>query len=189
MKLLSIQSEKIDRALDLIYEAHKTQKRKYTNEAYIIHPISVAMIVNTVTESEDVLCAALFHDLLEDTMISANHIEREFGQNIRNIVQELTDNNNDGNRKVRKMHYHMQISNSCDSTQTIKLADMIDNSRSIALLDTSFAKFYMKEQETLLSHIHLGNNVLYQIIDKIITTYFKTAVANDTENVIGNFWR
>ena len=72
---------------------HQDQKRKDGKTPYIIHPISVAMILSDIggVDDEEILSAALLHDTIEDTDTTADEIGREFGATIRSIVEELTD--------------------------------------------------------------------------------------------------
>ena len=73
---------------------HCDQRRKDGKTPYIIHPISVAMILSEIGSIEDleILSAALLHDTLEDTDTSAHELEKIFGSRVRIIVEELTDN-------------------------------------------------------------------------------------------------
>ena len=73
---------------------HQNQKRKDGKTPYVIHPISVAMILSEIggIDDEEILSAALLHDTIEDTDTTADEIDREFGSKISSIVEELTDN-------------------------------------------------------------------------------------------------
>ena len=73
---------------------HQDQKRKDGKTPYVIHPISVAMILSEIggIDDEEILSAALLHDTIEDTDTTVDEIDREFGSKIRSIIEELTDN-------------------------------------------------------------------------------------------------
>jgi (p)ppGpp synthase/HD superfamily hydrolase len=75
------------------------QKRKYTGEDYIVHPIAVAEIVRSVPHTEVMIAAALLHDVVEDTPVT---LEERFGCEVRELVDWLTDKPEKGNRKERK---------------------------------------------------------------------------------------
>src|SRR5690554_8159180 len=80
----------IRRAFDLAVEAHKDQRRK-TGESYIFHPIAVAKIVaNEIGLGATSIAAALLHDVVEDTSITVEDIERMFNPKIARIVEGLT---------------------------------------------------------------------------------------------------
>ena len=90
--------EKIIKAYNFAKEAHKEQKRKFRDVDYFIHPKSVARLVECYMRDEDSICAALLHDVVEDTSKTISDIELEFGESIAIIVMELT---NDNKRKKR----------------------------------------------------------------------------------------
>lgn len=57
-----------ERAREFATEAHKSidQRRKYTNQPYIVHPLTVAELVRTVPHTEEMIAAALLHDVVEE---------------------------------------------------------------------------------------------------------------------------
>lgn len=78
-------------ALQFARKAHGDQQRKYSGEAYIEHPIRVAELVRSVAHTPEMICAAYLHDVVEDTPVSLQDIERKFGRKIMALVEELTD--------------------------------------------------------------------------------------------------
>ncbi len=80
---------KIEEALTFAKEAHKDQYRK-SGEPYIIHPILVAAITGYVTAEEEMVIAALLHDVVEDTSFTIEDIKSRFGQNVADLVEGLT---------------------------------------------------------------------------------------------------
>src|SRR3546814_15231434 len=77
----STQSPLVSKALAYAAAAHGSidHVRKYTGEPYIHHPIEVMEIVSSVPHTEDMLAAALLHDTIEDTSVTQEDINREFG--------------------------------------------------------------------------------------------------------------
>jgi len=142
------------RALAFAKAAHESidQRRKYTGEPYIAHPIVVASIVSTVAHTEVMLAAALLHDTVEDTPTSLEEIEREFGADVSVLVYWLTDisRQEDGNRAVRKMMDREHIAQAPADAQTIKVADLLHNTASIVANDPVFARVYLAEKALLL---------------------------------------
>jgi (p)ppGpp synthase/HD superfamily hydrolase len=142
------------------------QKRKYTGEPYAVHPMTVAYIVRKVGGTSEMVAAALLHDVLEDTEIEFDLLKSAFGEHIASIVQELTDEYTpkkypELNRKTRKeleAHRYLIASN---TAKTIKLADMIDNTMSIAEHDPGFMKTYGPEKRYLLEMLKGGNGTLW----------------------------
>ncbi|HUM65656.1 MAG TPA: HD domain-containing protein, partial [Chitinophagaceae bacterium] len=77
-------------AFEMAVEAHKTMRRK-SGEPYILHPIAVAKIcVEEIGLGVRSTICSLLHDTVEDTDITLDDIEREFGQEIARIVDGLT---------------------------------------------------------------------------------------------------
>ena len=79
----------IQRAYDLADQAHKEQTRS-SGEPYIIHPIAVAKFLADLNLDSKTIAAALLHDVLEDTNISREQLEKEFGQEIAFLVDGVT---------------------------------------------------------------------------------------------------
>lgn len=140
------------------------QTRKYTGRPYIEHPRAVAQIVATVPHTESMLAAALLHDVVEDTGVTLEAVRDEFGEDIADLVYWLTDKSKpeDGNRATRKAIDRAHSAAAPPEAQTIKLADIIENTATIDQYDPEFAKVYRKEKEALLEVMDKGDATLYQ---------------------------
>ena len=159
-------SELEERALAFASEAHGSinQRRKYTGEPYIVHPIAVAEIVRSVPHTEAMIAAALLHDVVEDTPVTIEDIRSAFGEEIAELVGWLTDVSkpSDGNRRKRKHLDLLHTAKAPAAAKTIKLADLIDNTRSISAHDPSFWPVYRREKEALLQVLKEGDALLWQ---------------------------
>ena len=126
--------KQILKALNFAAQKHKDQRRKDAAASpYINHPIGLANILcneGYVTEIE-VICAALLHDTIEDTQTTAEELDGEFGQSIREIVMEVTDDKSipKSQRKRLQIEHAAHIS---DKAKLVKLADKISNLRDVA---------------------------------------------------------
>lgn len=162
------------KAMEFASLAHKDQRRKYTNEPYINHPISVCKLVSEVKHTEEMLISALLHDTVEDTEVTIEQIETEFGGLVADYVAGLTDisKSEDGNRKTRKEIDRLHYKGSSPEVQTIKLADLIDNSSTIAKYDLEFAEVYMREKRELMKFLEDGSDRLYEKAMDIIMAYY-----------------
>lgn len=147
------------------YHASIDQRRKYTNEPYITHPAAVVELVRSVPHTEAMICAAWLHDTVEDTPATLEDIEREFGSEIAGLVEMLTDISKpeDGKRSVRKAIDRDHTEKASPQAKTIKLADLIDNTRSIVERDPAFAKVYLSEKALLLEVLYEGDQSLWQM--------------------------
>lgn len=156
--------DRINKALVFATRAHAevNHVRKYTDEPYITHPIEVMMTLKNLGDiSEDDLIVSLLHDTIEDTNTTYEDIEREFGEYVATGVQYLTDQCHEGNRATRMRNEALRLSNIPSNFQTIKLADLISNTKSIVTRDPRFAKVYILEKRFLLAVMDEGDNRLY----------------------------
>ncbi len=166
----------VQRAILFATEAHHGQTRKYTGEPYIVHPLEVMEIVKTVPHTQEMLAAAVLHDVVEDTDVTLSDIWNEFGYKVRQLVADLTDISvpSDGNRKARKHLDLIHTAKALPQSKTVKLADLISNSKSITEHDPKFAKVYMKEKAALLKVLTEGDPTLYARAKKIVDDYYSS---------------
>ncbi len=97
---------KIAQALDVAHHFHEGQTRK-GGQPYITHPICVACIVAFCEGDEAMVCAALLHDVVEDTECSMAYVEREFGTDVAGLVDALTKIT-----EIRKEEFPMEAQDS-----------------------------------------------------------------------------
>jgi (p)ppGpp synthase/HD superfamily hydrolase len=148
------------------------QKRKYSGDDYIVHPIRVARLVKEHGGTDEMIAAALLHDVIEDTHVSPAMIAEEFGWVVFKLVLELTDTSKpeDGNRAVRKGIDAKRLGLASEQAQIIKLADLIDNSADIVANDPKFAKVFLQEKANLLDIMtKIHSHSLYAIALGAIT--------------------
>jgi guanosine-3',5'-bis(diphosphate) 3'-pyrophosphohydrolase len=123
------------RAYDLGEQAHRGQVRK-TGEPYILHPVAVAQILANMRMDHVSIAAAILHDTIEDTALSWQDIESNFGPEIADLV--------DGVTKLDKMKFRTRIEADAESFRKlmlamsrdlrvifIKLADRLHNMRTL----------------------------------------------------------
>ena len=82
---------KLEKAIGFAMRAHHGMRRKKENIPYIIHPLEVVTILAGMTDDEDVLSAAVLHDTVEDTGVSLEAIEKEFGPRVMELVKTETE--------------------------------------------------------------------------------------------------
>jgi (p)ppGpp synthase/HD superfamily hydrolase len=164
-----------DKAYEFARAQHESinQRRKYSGEPYMVHPARVAGLVGTHVANDDAIMAAYLHDVLEDVpksvgefIVLAKQIKDNFGENVLNLVVELTDvftseNYPDYNRAQRKKLEAERIGKISHLAKSIKLADLIDNTKDIVANDKGFARTYLREKEEMLAYLSDGNAILY----------------------------
>lgn len=79
----------IEKAYHVAFEAHKGQVRK-SGEAYIIHPLCVAIILAELELDKETIAAGLLHDVLEDTVMTEEQMREEFGDEVLLLVDGVT---------------------------------------------------------------------------------------------------
>ena len=156
---------------------HQNQKRKDGKTPYIIHPISVAMILAEIggVDDKEILSAALLHDTMEDTDTTADEIEREFGARVRSIVEELTDNKllSYSERKQLQIDHAPKLSK--DAT-LVKIADKISNitdviNESPPEWDINRCKEYIDWAEAVINNCHKVNTPLENHFYNLVYSY------------------
>ncbi|HFC9869888.1 TPA: HD domain-containing protein [Klebsiella pneumoniae] len=129
------------------------QKRKYTGEDYIHHPVAVAEIVRKHGGTDEMVAAAMLHDTIEDTQVTFGHIFSLFGDRVAEMVDALSNKakKKDGNRETRFFINVKALRERLDmQSRVIKLADLIHNTQSITRYDQKFAAQYLAEKAFML---------------------------------------
>src|SRR5688572_10506498 len=126
----------VARAREFAIRAHASigHRRKYTQLPYDVHLANVAEIVSSVTNDPEMIAAAWLHDVVEDTPVTLEDVQSQFGEGVAELVEWLTDVSRpeDGNRAKRKTTVRAHLAQASSRAKTVKLADVIDNARDIS---------------------------------------------------------
>jgi (p)ppGpp synthase/HD superfamily hydrolase len=165
----------LERIQTFAEKAHGEQKRKYSGDPYIVHPVRVMNTCREYTGDNTILAAALLHDVLEDTPITKlkmkqflkSVVNMEDADRILRLVTALTDVYTKEkfpllNRNRRRLKETHRLGNISGDAQTVKYADIIDNTIDITQNDPDFAIVYLKECMNSLISMTDGNPELYQ---------------------------
>ena len=182
---------KIEKAFLYACRAHKGTKRKGFNQEYIFHPLEVLNLASIITDDEDVLCAALLHDTVEDTLTSVEDINNEFGERVANLVKgESEDKKKDKSKKdtwiIRKQETIDRLAKEKDlDIKIICLCDKVSNLRSFQLLyfdmgenmwnlfNNSNPKQHRWYYENILNNLsELKDTAVYKEMDLLIHNIF-----------------
>ena len=120
--------KKLLHSLDYAARCHSTQRRKDAEATpYINHPIGVAHILSEHgVDDEDIFCAAVLHDVIEDTEGTFEEIQKFFGERVAGIVAEVTDDKS--LPKVDRKRLQVEnVSKKSREAQLVKLADKYYN--------------------------------------------------------------
>jgi myo-inositol-1(or 4)-monophosphatase len=83
--------ELVSEAIAFAVRAHDGMRRKKGDVPYILHPMEAAVIVGTMTEDQNVISAAVLHDVVEDAGVSIDEIEARFGKRVKELVASETE--------------------------------------------------------------------------------------------------
>ena len=177
--------EVIKKAYLFAKEKHEGQLRK-TGEAYIIHPLNVAMILTTIYADYETISAGLLHDVLEDCDCTQEEMEEEFGKTIAKLVQGVT--------KLSKIHFSTENEYLIDYYKKIivgmsedvrviiiKLADRLHNMRTLWAIPEDRQKVKAHEALDILAPIahHLGIHKIKSELEDLSLRYLKPDVFYD----------
>ena len=143
----------LDEAIVFAVEAYKGMRRKIGLKPYILHPMEVAAIVGTMTGDEEVLAAAMLHDVAEDTEFTVSDIEERFGPRVAALVSGDTENKRpqippEKSWRLRKEETLNALAESNNiSEKMLWLGDKLSNMR-------SFYSQYLIEGDALWKHFN-----------------------------------
>ena len=122
-------SDRLMRGIATASRAHDGHYRKGSGVPYISHPMSVMLIAASMTNDEDVLLAALFHDILEDVPknYSREQMENEFGPHVVEIVEGVTKDSSLPSWQERADAYLEQVSRGSEESVIVAAADKFHN--------------------------------------------------------------
>ena len=169
-------SLKIKKAFRIALNAHKNTRRK-SGEPYILHPISVAQIcVQEIGLGATSIIAALLHDVVEDTELTLEFIENEFGSRVANICDGLTKISGvlSPGSSIQSENFKKMLLTLVDDMRVIliKLADRMHNMRT---LDSMSRSAQLKiSSETIYIYSPLAHRLgLYSIKSELDDLYLK----------------
>ena len=128
----------IEKAYLFANKAHAGQKRK-SGEPYIVHPISVANILVSLGMDTDSVVAALLHDVVEDTPVTLEDIQKNFGSVTAQIIAGLTKLsklgfNTEEEHQAENVRRMLIATNKDIRVLIIKLADRLNNMRTLSAM-------------------------------------------------------
>ncbi|MCL2865580.1 MAG: HD domain-containing protein [Lachnospiraceae bacterium] len=149
----------IEKAVAFATKAHEGQLRKGTAKPYIVHPLEVCEIVKTMTSDEDIVCAALLHDTIEDCPdVTEKILKEQFGERVARIVACESEDKS----KLwyeRKSHTIEYLKTAPREVQMVALGDKLSNIRDIdrdypVCGEELWQRFRMKDKNTIGWYYH-----------------------------------
>ena len=127
----------VEKAMIFASKAHEGTFRKGTEIPYIVHPMEAGAIAASITSDKEVISAAILHDTLEDTSVTAEDIEREFGKEVLRLIQSDSEDKREylppeQTWKIRKHETVDFLKNKADEKEKIiAISDKLSNIRAI----------------------------------------------------------
>lgn len=127
----------LDRAIIYAVHAHAGTERRGKGFPYIVHPMEAVEIVATMTSDQDLLAAAVLHDVVEDTDATVEDIRAEFGDRIAGLVASESDTFEDGVSEEDSWHSRKKaaierLACASHDAKMVALGDKLSNMRAIA---------------------------------------------------------
>ena len=184
------EGEKIVKAFHLAYKAHDGQFRA-SGEPYIIHPIAVADLLKEIGASPSVIAAGLLHDVVEDTGIPLSEIEKDFGNEVKTLVEGVT--------KLGGIHFTNRTEAQAENLRKmflamardirvvlVKLADRLHNMRTIEWLNSERQKRIASETREIYAPLanRLGINRFKWELEDLAFKFLEADNYEDLKNQI-----
>lgn len=173
-------SYRIEQAIRAAAILHKGQLRKGAAPLpYITHLMAVTMIVSDYTDNEDIVIGALLHDTLEDTDYTSEELQEDFGGDVREIVETLSEPKSADGKKLswreRKQHYAKSLKKASVEALTICAADKIHNMRTIVEEYYDDHSRFMAEFSGSLE----DRALMYQDISSVLNSRLKNDIIHE----------
>lgn len=177
---------KVEEAIHFMVKANKGQKRKNENIDKSFHSMIIYSMLREFTDTEDILVAALLHDVINDTEYGYEEIEERFGTLVADIVSDLSEDMSLAKWFDRKKDYVKRLKNNYDvNVINIMLADklhnLISNYNNFTKLGDKLWKNtggtkdenrYIYKEVYNIAKARKANPTLLNRYKKIITIYF-----------------
>lgn len=154
--------KRLQRTWDFAREVHAGQKRKNGLDYFEHHLVPVARAVSdfvtihnpsmdqVVTVRQiNLVCAALLHDCMEDRGIKRYQLEHEFGEDVANLVEGMT-NSSEGNRAQRKAATQARLIEADWRVRLLKCFDTLHNGSDLGIVDPGFGTVWYREKLDLI---------------------------------------
>ena len=129
--------ELVSEAIAFAVKAHDGMRRKKSEAPYILHPMEAAVIVGTMTNDQNLIAAAVLHDVVEDAGVTIEEIEEKFGKRVRELVESETEDKREEippaeTWRIRKEESLEVLKNTDDiAVLMVWLGDKLANMRSL----------------------------------------------------------
>ena len=152
MSRMQFDTELLDRAIRFAVECHAGTERRGKGFPYIVHPMEAMAIAATMSADQEILAAAVLHDVVEDTDVTLEDLRSLFGDRIAKLVDSESDRLDQGlDWRARKEDSLKRLKEASRDEKIVALGDKLSNMRAIARDYTSegevfWDRFHIKEK-------------------------------------------
>ena len=176
----------LDRAILFAVQAHAGTPRRGKGFPYIVHPMETLAIVATMTDDQELLAAAVLHDVVEDTDITLDELRSQFGERVADLVDTESDRFGEGKDwRTRKEESLKRLREASRDGKIVAMGDKLSNMRAIARDFTTKGEvfwdlFHIKEKSVHAWRYHslldalsdLSDTYAYQEFEFLVNRIF-----------------
>ena len=148
-----VDNSTFEKAVIFAAKKHMGQSRKGDKFSYIIHPMRVAVTLQSIKESKNMallMTACLLHDTVEDCGVKLSTIAKHFGHAVASLVEELTLDKSKYETIGKTKYLCQEVLKMSSYALCIKLCDRLDNVRDMKKMSESFRTKYRAETREIL---------------------------------------
>ena len=150
----------LDRAIVFATRAHAGTERRGKGFPYIVHPLEALSIAASITSDQEILAAAVLHDTIEDTQVTLEDLQKEFGPRVARLVEEESDKFAEGVSEEdswldRKKAAIDRIAKAGHEAKIVALSDKLSNARAIY-------RDYRESGDGLWNIFHVKDKALHE---------------------------
>ncbi len=167
-----VYTDKLQKATYLAIQAHNGQVRKGKPVVpYITHPLTVGLILAKIGADENVIIAGILHDSIEDTDVTKEKIKKEFGEEVCEMVDDVTEQDKTLPWDTRKRLAMEHIPHMNHGSLLVKSADLLHNL-------TDIIADYKKEGEEIFKIFHASKKMQLERYNNLISAIEKAWTEN-----------
>ena len=159
------------KAIDFAVKAHEGQTRKGKEVSYIMHPLSVGLLLSSSGAEEDLVVAGVLHDTIEDTTVTYEDIKKIFGKRVADIVNDVTEQDKSLPWAQRKQLALEHVKDMNEDSVLVKTADVLHNMND-QLED------YKKEGDVMFSKFNAGKEAQLNRYKNLVAEIKKRKIKN-----------
>ena len=154
--------------MDLVSRAHQFARRAYGREEDLAHPLEVSRLVEATGAPDELIAAALLHDILEDTDLEASELESTFGPRITALVCTLTEDETIADYQARKADLRSRAAAAGHDAALISVADKLSNTRRMRRGEKAIKQRKVEHYEATLALMRAEFSTL-PLLDELAT--------------------